>query len=84
MVSRFDSNRLAEIFKRPTTFGDYCDHVADCSNGEDEAAARAPVDASERGRYFIEGVYTGHFRYTEANNCTLHPDSCTGHIVDYP
>ena len=55
MVSRFDSNRLAEIFKRPTTFGDYCDHVADCSNGEDEAAARAPVDASERGRY--EGVY---------------------------
>jgi hypothetical protein len=57
--------------------------VADCSS-PNEAAAREPLDDSERGRYWVEGLYTGHFRFTEHNNCTLHPTNCTGHIVDYP
>lgn len=35
---------------------------------------------------FSDGSYTGHFRYTEANNCTGNPanKTCTGHFTDYP
>ena len=40
-------------------------------------------DGSENGRYFLEGSYTGHFRFTQKNNCTTNPN-CTGHFSDYP
>lgn len=29
-------------------------------------------------------LYTGHFRYTDQNNCTANPTTCTGHIADFP
>ena len=74
--------RLAKIFKRPTTWGDYCKHVTNCTS-DDGIAARSPVDESESGRYFVEGLYTGFFRDTEKNDCLLNPN-CTGHVVDYP
>ena len=40
-------------------------------------------DGSEDGRYFALGQYTGHFRFTDKNNCTMN-NNCTGHFLDYP
>lgn len=76
---------LAEIFKRPTTWGDYCSLVStsECTD-DDGVAASKPSSQEEAESYFWDGQYTGHFRATEKNNCTLSPDTCTGAIIDYP
>eukprot|EP00542_Grammatophora_oceanica_P022352 CAMPEP_0194051936 /NCGR_PEP_ID=MMETSP0009_2-20130614/43127_1 /TAXON_ID=210454 /ORGANISM="Grammatophora oceanica, Strain CCMP 410" /LENGTH=895 /DNA_ID=CAMNT_0038699265 /DNA_START=192 /DNA_END=2879 /DNA_ORIENTATION=+ len=84
---RGEKNRrkLAETFLRPTTWGDYCDLVSvDNCTTADDVASRAPLDEMERDRMFVRDLYIGHFRATEANNCTLHPTNCSGHIADYP
>jgi uncharacterized membrane protein YidH (DUF202 family) len=72
---------LARIFKRPTTWLDYCEQVStnNCSL-PDDFSERHPME-EERTQYFAEGYYTGHFRNTLQNNCTANPDTCTGHIV---
>jgi hypothetical protein len=78
---------LADTFKRPTTWGDYCTLLSahNCTI-PDGVAVRAPINDWERNRMFDEEnmLYTGHFRKTDKNNCTLFPDNCTGHIADYP
>ena len=82
-----DGNRLklAERFKRPTTWKQYCEEVSTnyCTTN-DGVAARAPVDEVEGESMFVNGLYAGHFRATAQNNCTLYPLNCTGHIADYP
>ena len=50
----------------------------------DEVAVRPPLNEHEGSRYHVPGLFKGHFRATEKNNCTLNPSTCTGHIVDYP
>ena len=77
--------KLAEMFKRPTTWKDYCEIVSptNCTL-PDDVAQRPPQDESEKERMFVEGLYTGHFRHTDDNNCTLNPTNCTGHIADFP
>ncbi len=80
--------KLAETFKRPTTWRDYCTLVsANNCTADDGVATRAPAaDGSEDNRYFSSGLYKGHFRATEKNNCEANPTTCTGtgHIVDFP
>ena len=77
--------KLADRFKRPTTWKDYCDLVSETKCREpDEFAQRAPRDATEETRMFATGAYRGYFLATEQNNCTAFPDSCTGHIADFP
>ena len=75
--------KLAEYFKRPTTWKDYCDQISlsNCSK-PDETASRYP-STTEEDVYFSEGDFAGYFRATDRNNCTLAP-SCTGHIVGPP
>lgn len=78
---------MADIFKRPTDWGTYCQFVSldNCINkGGDGIAARAPDDDDEAGKYFVDGFYKGHFRATEKNNCTANPTTCTGHISNVP
>lgn len=77
--------KLAETFLRPTTWKDYCDEVSlnQCQT-PDNVTLRAPVDESEYDRFFMEGVYKGHFRKTDDNDCDKNPTTCTGHIADYP
>lgn len=77
--------KLASLFKRPTTWKEYCDLVSEdnCAVA-DNVAQRAPVTQIEGERMFVEDLYTGHFRYTEKNNCTSSPTTCTGHIANYP
>eukprot|EP00980_Cylindrotheca_fusiformis_P004723 scaffold1004_cov105-Cylindrotheca_fusiformis.AAC.6 len=79
------NEELAAIFKRPTTWLDYCHDVSltNCST-PDEVAERYPQSAEEQGKYFADG-YIGHFRDTIDNNCTLNNGTtCTGHIVNAP
>ena len=77
--------KLAETFLRPTTWKDYCDLVSpnNCTTSDD-VAQHAPTDEADYERMFVAGSYTGHFRATEENDCDTHPDTCTGHVGDFP
>jgi hypothetical protein len=78
--------KLADLFLRPTTWKQYCDEVStnNCTT-PDNVTVRAPiVGTDEEDRMFVPGLYTGHFRKTEENDCEAHPNTCTGHIADYP
>lgn len=81
-----EANRqfLAETFLRPVTWLEYCNEISlfNCSIPS-ATAARFPLE-SEEGLYFAEGLYIGHFRATDANDCTLNPTTCTGHVVTPP
>ena len=76
--------KVAEVFKRPTTWEEYCKFVSE-NNCEtpDKFAQRPPGTEDENGMYFVQGSYTGYFRAAEENQCNINPN-CTGHIVDYP
>mmetsp|Transcript_18830 Transcript_18830/g.28635 ORF Transcript_18830/g.28635 Transcript_18830/m.28635 type:complete len:615 (-) Transcript_18830:280-2124(-) len=69
---------MAEIFKTPITWGEYCDLNLNCTL-LDKVATRKPTNA-ERGKYFLDGSYTGFFKenYCDVSNST----SCVGHFVD--
>lgn len=76
--------KLAERFKRPTTWGYYCDNISNTSClANDGTASRQPIGVEERGKYFSEGLYAGHFRSTTKNICMPNESVCTGHYVDY-
>mmetsp|Transcript_28694 Transcript_28694/g.57251 ORF Transcript_28694/g.57251 Transcript_28694/m.57251 type:complete len:909 (-) Transcript_28694:96-2822(-) len=78
------SNRrkLAETFKRPFTWKDYCEmFTADNCTTADEVAERAPETPSESAKYFVRDVFNGKFNATDENDCDANPTTCTGHIV---
>ena len=58
----------------------------DMENGGpvDRIAKRYPQSDSEKAAYYVAGLYKGHFRPTDANDCDLNPETCTGHIVAPP
>jgi hypothetical protein len=71
--------KLAAAFKTPTNWTDYCSlDDSHCVAG-DPVASRAPT-TEEGGKYFVDGLYDGHFRIEDSNDCTKNPD-CTGHVV---
>ena len=81
-------HKLAQMFLRPTTWGDYCAEVStnNCTQ-PDDVAQYGPPTMGDTTRMFAgeDGVaYTGYFRATDENNCTKYPTNCTGHIADYP
>ena len=78
--------KLADMFKRPITWGIYCDEFSllNCSSSNDDVASRPPANESESSAYFVRGLYRGYFRDSERNDCVSHPDTCTGHLVDTP
>ena len=75
--------KLASIFNRPTTWKDYCEIVStnNCTI-PDNTTARAPLTQEENEAYYINGLYTGHFRPTEDNDCDANPTTCTGHMTN--
>lgn len=85
MQGEENRQKLADTFKRPQTWQQYCDHVSPtlCST-PDNHAQRAPNTTEEGRRMYVEDLYQGYFLATDQNNCTLHPDTCTGHFVQYP
>ena len=72
--------KLAETFKRPTTWKDYCELVStnNCTD-PDDVAQRPPQDESEFDRMHVKDLYTGYFRATESNDCDNHPTTCSAH-----
>jgi len=77
--------KLAATFQRPTAWKDYCEQVSeDNCTTPDDTAQRYPSEEGEEPRMFVPDLYTGHFRYTEKNNCTMWPTNCTGHVANYP
>ena len=50
-----------------------------CNDG-DNIARRKPSNEVEEKSYFVEGLYTGHFRKAAQNDCDI-TDNCTGHVV---
>ena len=44
-------------------------------------SARYPETDIEKNSYFVEGLYSGHFRMTDDNDCDMNPDTCVGHVV---
>ena len=71
--------KVAETFKRPTTWKDYCELVSNTTcSFDDGIASRPPESHTEESSYFVPGLYTGHFRATEENDCDTYPDTCTG------
>lgn len=77
---------LAETFKRPLTWSEYCSRTEmSVCNEEDSVVQRLPRDMDERNSYFVEGAYAGFFDdQHEKNDCISHPTTCTGHIVVGP
>ena len=77
-------NRLADMFKRPMRWIDYCAQISpDNCTSSDGISSRPPADETDGLSYYVEDAYTGHFISTEKNNCTANPN-CTGHLIDYP
>jgi len=77
--------RMASVFNRPTTWKDYCKFHSPTNCTEDDGVAgRLPADEVEGAKYFLDGEYTGFFGPTEKNDCSLNPDTCSGHIVGAP
>ncbi|CAB9514096.1 Gamma-aminobutyric acid (GABA) B receptor [Seminavis robusta] len=85
LMGEANRQKMADMFLRPTTWRDYCLEVSpnNCRLSDD-VAQRAPSTEDEDDRMFVPGLYTGHFRATDDNNCTLNPTTCTGHIGNYP
>ena len=84
---RGEENRrkVAETFKRPTRWGQYCREVSPTNCTEpDLLAQRAPLNDEEENSFFVEGLFFGHFRHTEKSNCDKFPTNCTGFFGDYP
>eukprot|EP00977_Amphora_coffeiformis_P021117 scaffold8828_cov204-Amphora_coffeaeformis.AAC.38 len=77
--------KMADTFKRPTTWKAYCQEVSEtqCTVG-DSVATRPPFTPEEESSMFVQGLYNGYFRATEKNDCVSNPFTCTGHISDYP
>eukprot|EP00581_Thalassiosira_minuscula_P019956 CAMPEP_0183713740 /NCGR_PEP_ID=MMETSP0737-20130205/8494_1 /TAXON_ID=385413 /ORGANISM="Thalassiosira miniscula, Strain CCMP1093" /LENGTH=971 /DNA_ID=CAMNT_0025942567 /DNA_START=126 /DNA_END=3041 /DNA_ORIENTATION=+ len=78
--------KLAETFKRPMKWANYCNLVSSTNCSVDDGVAKRPPadDGSEDNLYFLKGLYTGHFRDTEKNDCISNSTTCTGHILDCP
>ena len=82
MTGEENRRKMANTFLRPTTWKDYCEIVS--SNNciiSDDTATRPPEDETEGSKYFVSGLYKGHFRKTFKNNCDQNPN-CTGHFIN--
>lgn len=81
-----ETNRplLAELFKRPSTWQEYCELVSknNCTI-PNIVTSEYPSSEEEKGQYFAQGRYTGHFEATRESDCTQ-VQNCAGYIVGPP
>ena len=75
---------LAEVFKRPTTWKHYCEELSESKCLQPDPVAKRYPSQEEDDMYYQKDVFTGYFRHTSESNCTLNPNTCTGHIVAPP
>ena len=81
-----ENNRhnLAANFLTPVTWQFYCDNITKSSNCTDSVANGPPLNAAEGVKYHQEDSYTGYFYTPPDGNCTINPETCTGHFVNCP
>lgn len=70
---------LADIFKTPVSWGDYC-KAFDCSS-PDSAATRDPTSKSEEESYFWDEHYQGYFQDNNSTACTADIGNCFGQYI---
>jgi len=82
---RGEENRkkLVNAFKEPTNWIDFCDLVDpnNCTVGDGNSASRYPTTEDEKASYFVQDLYTGHFRISDDNKNCDENANCTGHVV---
>lgn len=76
--------KLAETFRRPTTWVEYCEEVSTTNCTVPDDVAGSYPDAGSKEKYFVSGSYKGFFRLLPENDCTLFPDTCTGYMIAPP
>ena len=76
--------KLAELFKAPTTWGYYCAHISNSTCEEDDGIATRAPSKAEEGDYFVKDAFKGHFREDNITNCKEFRDTCRGHVVVGP
>ena len=77
--------KLANDFRRPTSWGEYCQTVSkdNCTTADNTVpnGGGYPTNPLQASKYFAPPSFMGYFDLTDANNCTINPDTCIGHIV---
>jgi hypothetical protein len=75
-------NKLADAFRRPTSWLEYCFEVSlnNCTTA-DETAQHFPKDAAQEAKSLRPAPIPDTFTSRPEHNCTLSPDTCMGHIV---
>ena len=81
--------KLANTFKEPTTWRDYCEQVdpTNCTVlvlDKSSISKRYPDTTEEKDSYIVPDLFSGHFRVTDRSNCTLNRDTCTGNVIAPP
>jgi len=80
--TKSNRQKLADTFKRPFNWKDYCElFTTDNCTTPDDIAQRAPETSSECAKFFVSGIFNGKFNGTDENDCNANPSTCTGHIV---
>jgi len=76
--------KVAETFKTPTRWGQYCEKFSETNCAEpDEFATRPPADEAEAALFFLsEDTFKGYFHDADSSNCDKYPTNCTGHFTD--
>ena len=77
-------HKLAEEFKRPTTWQEYCDQVSEDACATPDDVAQAYPGEADFDKYWSPPGYTGHFRIMPEDNCTNFPDTCQGNFIAPP
>ncbi|KAL7538557.1 hypothetical protein ACHAWF_006130 [Thalassiosira exigua] len=88
-IAQTTFKRVMSSYRRPclissTLIKDYCDQVSTNGCLTDDGIAAKPPEPDKNNSYFVEGLYKGHFRATDRNNCAINNNTCTGHFIDYP
>ena len=81
-IGEENRQHLAENFLTPVTWEFYCANITKSSNCTDSVASGPPLNAKEGAKYFQQGRYTGHFYTPPDGNCTINPETCTGHFIN--
>jgi hypothetical protein len=76
-------HKLADTFRRPITWLEYCEQVSPtkCHEDDDPVAAFYPSTPEQEQNHHHPQFFHGYFRLLPENNCTVNPNNCSGYIV---
>jgi hypothetical protein len=77
-------HKLAELFRKPLTWLEYCRDVSPSQCEDDPVAAFYPSTNEQELHYHHPQFFPGYFHSPPENNCTQNPTNCTGYVVQPP